>query len=220
MSERYPISSQGFVERHGIRAYLTEHSHFGPETGLFMHLEKDVWPTLESIYPEVSAVSAVSDDESVDFCWPYGGECEFHRQLGGQVEIRVYHPSCATPVMTTIFPNPRQEGVEDIYRQFMAPTDDDIREMLSDDNMRHMYQGEMIQDLLRFMPDEVLRRVGSNREKVVEGSIYRGIIVLDHVSDTDEIARMADAHHPGIMSEVYQLLHHINPEDFRTADDY
>jgi hypothetical protein len=210
---RFQIDEKGFVERNGIHAHLSLSSYFGAGEHPCMHFMRRDWGHYDAMYPEVSAKATITP--IADFSWPHSGQCEFIILPDGRVQIRAHHSSLRTPVLDWIFPNP-ETYQEAIYTAFMRPTDREILDWTSDENIRHMREREQVEYFVGYVPTELLIEIGIARRSVPSMTTFAQIGILEHIHRLES----ASQHLPhGMLAELGSFLQTLDKEGFRTAED-
>lgn len=69
----------------------------------------------------------------------------------------------------------------------LEPTKSGILEWTSDENIRHMHQGEELRQLVERLPDELLATIGLHRQMISWMTQYQQICLLDHAWRSDEL---------------------------------
>lgn len=97
------------------------------------------------------------------------------------------------------------------------PTNEEILEWTSDENLRHMHEHEeIIYQLEWYFKSYEATPSGKTAAMVARMTTYQKIGVLSEMVAQEHDEKLP----PGLYAEMHELVHRINAEGFMTADDY
>jgi|GEM_PF-3262633 len=98
-----------------------------------------------------------------------------------------------------------------------VPSDREILEWCSDQNILHMQQTEQIDYFIEWLPVTVLATWNIDLNHLGRWTTHWKIGFLEQVRDTSELSDQVD---PRLLGEICELLGQVDKEGFRTVDDF